>query len=59
MKKTWNYAIVLVVVILLFIIFEGFSSIIIITYKSITHEVVKSKPVAERIHTKYDKDLGW
>lgn len=58
MKKTWIFAIILVVVILLFITFEGFSSII-ITYKAITNEVVKRKPLAERMHTKYDKDLGW
>jgi len=42
-----------VILILLFLI-EGFSS-----YLLVGHQILGSKPIAERAHTEYDEELGW
>jgi hypothetical protein len=44
----------LVVIVLIFLIVEGLSSSIFVARKIMTN-----KPLAERLHTQYDKDLGW
>lgn len=44
----------LVVVSIVFLMFEGFSSTLFVVRRIITN-----RPLAERLHTKYDEELGW
>jgi hypothetical protein len=43
-----------VMVIVAFFMFEGFASTVFVT-----HKIFSSRPLAERVHTKYDEELGW
>lgn len=44
----------LIMIVILFLIIEGLSSSIIVIQK-----IIRKEPLAERLHTKYDRDLGW
>jgi hypothetical protein len=58
LSRTWKIIIVVtfsvVVVILAFFMFEGLASTIFVA-----HKIMASRPAAERLHTKYDEELGW
>ena len=54
-KKITAYIILnLLAIVIMFLIVEGLSSSVIVVRK-----IMSNKPLAERLHTKYDKDLGW
>jgi hypothetical protein len=44
----------MVVVILAFFMFEGLASTVFVA-----HKIMASRPLTERLHTKYDEELGW
>jgi hypothetical protein len=58
LSRTWKIVIVVtfsvLVVILAFFMFEGFASTVFVA-----HKIMARRPVAERLHTKYDEELGW
>jgi hypothetical protein len=58
LSRTWKIIILLtfsvVVVILAFFMFEGFASTVFVV-----HKIIASRPLAERLHTRYDEELGW
>ena len=53
-KATLFLAVNLGVIIVTFLLIEGFSSTALVLY-----EIVKLRPVAERFHTQYDAEIGW
>ena len=44
----------LLVLLLIFVLFEGAASFLLVLY-----DIVKTRPIAERLHTEYDPELGW
>jgi len=44
----------LLVLLLIFVLFEGAASFLLVS-----HNIVKTRPIAERLHTEYDPELGW
>src|SRR2546430_13620492 len=44
----------LLALLLIFFLFEGAASYLLVLY-----DIVKTRPIAERLHTEYDPELGW